>query len=155
MGQYTLTRIPPGSMSVLCSKSELPTMSSNKLAALALGAFILSACATTDKMYEGPERSQNAVARFTGMNPADPLIGGQGWAAQIKSVDGRPVTGSGTKVEVLPGKHELVFYCKRPGAKPTNDTYSVSVESDVEYVIGVKPGTNKCQFTNKKTNKEI
>lgn len=126
-----------------------------RLAFLALGALIVSACATTEKMYEGPERSRSAVALFTGMNPADPLVGGQGWAAQIKSVDGHSVTGSGTKVEVLPGQHELVVYCKRPGANPTNDTYSVSVEAGVEYVIGVKPGTNKCQFTNMKTRKEI
>jgi hypothetical protein len=106
-------------------------------------------------MFEGPERSRNEVALFTGMNPADPLIGGAGWAGQIKLVDGNPVTGTGTKVEVLPGQHELVVYCKRPGAKPTNDKYTITVEAGAEYIIGVKPGTNKCQFTNRLTRKEI
>ncbi len=126
-----------------------------RLAVICLAVLGLSACATTERMYDGPERSRGEVAYFTGMNPADPLLAAEGWASQIKSVDGRPVTGSGTKVEVLPGQRELVVYCKRPGAKPTNDTYSVSVEAGAVYRIGVKPGTNKCQFTNMKTRKEI
>jgi len=121
---------------------------------LALSALALTSCATTERMFEGSERSRSEVALFTGMNPLDPLIGGRGWASQIQSVDGRPVSGSGTKVEILPGQHELVVYCKRPGADPTNDKYTVTVEAGAEYVIGVKPGTNKCQFTNRLTKKE-
>ena len=116
---------------------------------------VLAACATTERMYDGPARSRSEVALFTGMNPADPLIAAEGWASQIKSVDGRPVSGSGTKVEVLPGRHELVVYCKRPGARPTTDKYTVTVEAGAVYAIGVKPRTNKCQFTNRKTKKEI
>ncbi|MHB8623824.1 MAG: hypothetical protein ACYC9J_08445 [Sulfuricaulis sp.] len=126
-----------------------------RIVALALCTLTLTSCATTERMFDGPERSQSEVALFTGMNPADPLIGGEGWAGQIKSVDGRPVTGTGTKVEVLPGQHELVVYCKRPGANPTNDKYTITVEAGAEYMIGVKPGTNKCQFTNRLTRKEI
>jgi len=130
-------------------------MNKKRLPFLGIMILALSACASSERMYDGPERNQGEVALFTGMNPADPLIGLRGWASQVKSVDGRPVTGSGTKVEMLPGRHELVVFCKRPGAEPTNDTYTVTVEAGAEYVIGVKPGTNKCQFTNKKTGKEI
>lgn len=130
-------------------------MISSRFTILSLGVLALSACATTERMYDGPERKRSEVAFFTGMNPADPLLAAEGWASQIKKVDGRPVSGSGTKVEVLPGQHEIVAYCKRPGAKPTNDTYTFTVEAGAEYVIGVKPGTNKCQFTNRATGKEI
>ncbi|MCK7580724.1 MAG: hypothetical protein MZV65_37185 [Chromatiales bacterium] len=130
-------------------------MKKMRLLIFGFGALALSACATTERMYEGPERSRGEVAFFTGMNPADPLLAAEGWASQIKSVDGRPVAGSGTKVEILPGQHELVVFCKRPGAKPTNGKYTVTVEAGAEYVIGVKPGTNKCQFTDKKTGKEL
>jgi len=129
-------------------------MSDKGFVVLALGVLALMSCATTERSFEGSERSRSEVALFTGMNPLDPGIGPRGWASQIQSVDGRPVSGSGTKVEVLPGQHELVVYCKRPGANPTNDKYTVTVEAGAEYVIGVKPGTNKCQFTNRLTKKE-
>lgn len=122
---------------------------------LGFGALALSSCATVERMYDGPERNREEIAGFSGMNPADPLLAAEGWASQIKSVDGRQVSGSGTNVEILPGQHELVVFCKRPGAKPTNDKYTVTVEAGAEYLIGVKPGTNKCQFTDRKTGKEL
>lgn len=125
-----------------------------RIAVLGLGVLALTACATTEAMYDGPERNPSEVALLIGSNPPDPMVAASVSFAQIKSVDGRRVSGSGTRVEVLPGQHDIVAYCKRPGANPTSDTYTVTVEAGMEYVVSVEPGTGKCRFTERKRRKE-
>jgi len=119
----------------------------------ALSALALAACATTEQMYDGPERARSEAALLIGMSPPDPVAAANVPVAQIKSVDGRRVSGSGTRVEVLPGAHELVVNCKRPGANPTSDTYLLTVEAGMEYVVTVDPATGKCRFSEGKARK--
>lgn len=103
--------------------------------------FIIS-CSTT-QMYDGPKRSRDQIAVINGMSPLDPLT--LGISAQVKKVDGKPVPGSGTKIEVLPGEHEFEVYCSMSGRSFTG-TMTLNIEAGGDYIIPVGVEGNKCSF---------
>ncbi len=73
-----------------------------------LAAMLASGCAT-DRLYEGPPlpAAERAIVR------ADPVVSaGLPVQLRLRSVDGREVGLSASKVELAPGKHSLLVDCR-------------------------------------------
>lgn len=104
---------------------------------------VFSAGCASERVYDGPARSQGEIVVVRGVNPADPLIPA-GFVAVVKKVDGRELSGTGANVELLPGKHRLEVKCGQPGAKPVVQTIDFDAEGGTEYGIGIIRATNDC-----------
>ena len=76
---------------------------------LALLAAVLATACATDRLYEGPPlpAAERAIVR------ADPVVSaGLPVQLRLRSVDGREVGLSASKVELVPGKHSLLVDCR-------------------------------------------
>lgn len=91
------------------------------------------ACAA-QPTYEGARRARDEVAVVRGMSAWSPLD--PGVSARVEAVDGVPVEGGATRVEILPGRHELVLYCRWQDQE-ARVTTEVVLEAGLAYVIAV------------------
>lgn len=60
--------------------------------------------------YEGQRLPRTDVAIVAGMLAWNPLA--PGVTARVEAIDGVPVEGTSVRVEILPGRRELVLFCR-------------------------------------------
>nr|WP_298727781.1 hypothetical protein [uncultured Steroidobacter sp.] len=75
---------------------------------LAVAALLVSGCMSV-RLYDGPKRDPDEVARITG----DPVVtAGSPVTVVLRQVDGRDIGLTQTSVEVLEGTHNLLVDCR-------------------------------------------
>ncbi|MDP1707507.1 MAG: hypothetical protein Q8L89_00285 [Gammaproteobacteria bacterium] len=78
------------------------------LVGLALAVLLTAGCASTARLYPGPELAPDQIAVIE----ADPMIPGiTARGALFGSVDGVHVSGTVLRIEVLPGAHTVEVQC--------------------------------------------
>ena len=100
-------------------------------------AALLAACAAAEPVYEGERRDRGEVAVVTGLSPLGPL--GAGLTARIEAVDGQPLEGGRTRVELLPGRHEFLLRCSAGGTSGIVTT-SAELRAGEVYVVALGLG---------------
>lgn len=97
---------------------------------IASGLVALTACAANTQKNESAIKTDMAVIKgVPGWNPLS-LI-----AVQVYSVDGKKISGKNTRIELLPGQHQLKVRCSREDPQPVQRFYvfNMVVKAGHEY----------------------
>jgi hypothetical protein len=104
---------------------------------------VCSGCATA-RLYDGPRRPADEVARITGdmrINAGSPLT------IILRAVDNTPLNVGQNAVEVLPGKHRLLVDCRiAETARVSRHSIEAEVSAGRHYrfVAETGPGLREC-----------
>jgi len=109
---------------------------------LALLLFVITGCAT-NRLYEGEARTDSEVARIAGMDALSPS--NLGISAKIIEINGKPVEGSQSDIELLPGTYTLKMICGQYGLEEEPVIVKQEFKAGDRYLLGIlfDPKTRK------------
>lgn len=131
----------------------------------ALAALLSAGCASTAKLYSGPERARDQLAVID----ASPMLHDfTARGARFGSVDGVHVSGTVLRIDVLPGTHTVEVQCSfrvKPSLLGTDfdpltatRRHSIVLQSRVPLTVEVAPGHSyqlDVEFTREQTCKPL
>src|SRR5882724_6285275 len=115
--------------------------SSAEAAFASVMAILISGCAAT-QAYDGPPKSREQIAVITGMSGWE--ITNMGIAARVTRIDGKELAEASSKIEVLPGKHEIEVECWMQRVPKSTNVNSIDAEAGVDYLIFIGAKDGKC-----------
>jgi len=104
-------------------------------------AIVITGCAAT-QAYDGPPRPREQVAVITGMSGWE--ITNMGIAARVIKIDGKELAEASSKIELLPGKHEIEVECWMQRVPPSTNVNSIDAEAGADYLIFIGAKDGKC-----------